>query len=586
MQPLRFSVGEHISRFPGRLSTEDMVLLAGALAVRMRGSSSRPTSTSPNAIREWLASSVEESDDERNALPNTANYREWFLDRVVLEIQFSALEPQVLSEIITALQTDLLNGLHRALADELAQSWNAAERWFGDAPPSEIAALLVDLTRTIPGMRVRCVGPASDSAAIVCLQTGRIPVLDAESPPHIVFIYALLTDTRLELVERASDRDSSPCVAVPRRAPPDWISEHAIALEQGFRRVGGPVVVLVQNRILFARATVARELRRSLIESGHVRAIIAFPPGTLTASASPFSIVVFDREHSSSEHITFIKADEDQHFNYARGQLRTREGSFTGAQQILHALVDPQPALSWCRQVPHAEIAQNDYLLAADRYLGTEVQLAVKRAAKHRFLVAIGDIATVIKAQTLRSLESESGVPVREVSPGEFPQHGYLDGVLRVRLVNPADRERVTEQFVRTNDLLLSTKGTIGRTTLAAPRDSDIPIVPSPSTVILRLRNDGPIRDPVVLLMCLRSPLFQSLLRSVVVGTTIPNVSLFDLRKLPVIVGNSDEQRRLRQVFEEQAKLQLQIGQLQDQQAAMAQETWTALDLGKPEKNS
>jgi hypothetical protein len=34
--------------------------------------------------------------------------------------------------------------------------------------------------------------------------------------------------------------------------------------------------------------------------------------------------------------------------------------------------------------------------------------------------------------------------------------------------------------------------------------------------------------------MYLRSPLFQAQLRAIVVGTTIPNVSLPDLRKLPV----------------------------------------------------
>jgi restriction endonuclease S subunit len=86
--------------------------------------------------------------------------------------------------------------------------------------------------------------------------------------------------------------------------------------------------------------------------------------------------------------------------------------------------------------------------------------------------------------------------------------------------------------------------------------------------------------------MYLRSPLFQSLLGALVVGTTIPNVSLFDLRKLAIVVPTRDEQVHMRLAFDGQVSIQQQIDELKQQQAAMSHELWTALGLAEMEKRA
>jgi hypothetical protein len=93
----------------------------------------------------------------------------------------------------------------------------------------------------------------------------------------------------------------------------------------------------------------------------------------------------------------------------------------------------------------------------------------------------------------------------------------------------------------------------------------------------------GPFSDAAALLMYLRSPMFQAQLRAIVVGTTIPNLSLPELRDLPVAVPTSEEQHALRVAFEAQAARQEQIRELQQAQANLELEVWSGLGLAAVE---
>jgi hypothetical protein len=142
-------------------------------------------------------------------------------------------------------------------------------------------------------------------------------------------------------------------------------------------------------------------------------------------------------------------------------------------------------------------------------------------------VATLGDIAAITKAQTLRSSSDASANEIQEASPGEFPEHGYLCVGPRKRLVEADDLRRYSAQRIQPGDVLLSTKGAIGRTA----------------------------------------------------GTTMPNVSLLDLRKLPIVIATVQEQHELRSAFEMRNELQLQISELQVRQTTAARDVWRALDL-------
>jgi type I restriction enzyme M protein len=196
-----------------------------------------------------------------------------------------------------------------------------------------------------------------------------------------------------------------------------------------------------------------------------------------------------------------------------------------------------------------------------------------KRGDSHP-IVAFEEPATIVKPQAFRSADEADGVSIREVSPGELSEFDFLTTATRERRIDPHDRQRFAQQRLQWGDVLLSTKGTIGRTGIVGPIAPANEIYPSQSILILRLNSSGPIHDPVALLMYLRSPYFQAHLRSLVVGSTIPDVAITDLRRSAVRVPTASEQGVLRETWESQHALQLQLQLVLARQEDAQQAAW------------
>ena len=74
--------------------------------------------------------------------------------------------------------------------------------------------------------------------------------------------------------------------------------------------------------------------------------------------------------------------------------------------------------------------------------------------------------------------------------------------------------------------------------------------------------------------MYLRSPLVQKAIASFAVGGTIPNISLSDLKSLPVWLATAEEQRPFIEAFERQAALAREIAERSTQQQQIAKQVW------------
>ena len=131
---------------------------------------------------------------------------------------------------------------------------------------------------------------------------------------------------------------------------------------------------------------------------------------------------------------------------------------------------------------------------------------------------------------------------------------------------------KIESDILKPGDILLSIKGTIGKTALVTEQviaDSNfVPIVPGQSFVIIRLRKGSVIRDPQVLLGYLRSPVAQSLLQATAGGTTIANVAMGELKQLSVPIPSAEIQAKIVAEHEEWAKLQTEIDRLKEKMKA------------------
>jgi hypothetical protein len=515
------------------------------------------------------------------------------------QIDSDDLSEVLLADHISALRCEVTSRSPTELAEDLADCWSDELTSARALPPVDIVRLMFEQAQTQPRDRVHCMGMRSEFVAIQCMRLGRVPVIVSPEIPYAAIAYALLTGAPLRFEERdplsplplvnGQETHAAVMIWVPEfgiKAQParhhGWIRSEfdlqlseSLALEHAERHTRGIAVVFTSNRVLSSRGR-EEELRRHLVIRNRFVSVTTFPGGLLSTTAMPFAIIVLDTKNTHTA-IVFCGVDAAAHFTAPAGGLRTRRRRFTGIAQVLDALANPPSRYSQC--VSRAEIERSQFVLAVDRYLNGVNRIQLEEFAADRATLKLEEVALVIKSQTLRSLESGQSVAIHEVVPSEFPEYGYLKAVTRLRHVDPADSWQSRKQILVPGDVLLSTTGSIGRTAIAKPVSRDPPIFASHSTVVLRLRDGGPILNPVVLFMYLRSPFFQSLLRTVEARTVTPHVSVADVRSLPVIVPTAEQQHRLIELFEAQARLGLQIDELERTKDQLAEQEWSRLGL-------
>ena len=505
---------------------------------------------------------------------------------------YALLTPNVLTALarVTQALAMLDQSERRLLADAWVDAMLAETQSHWVSIPLEVAELVVRSLGLVEGQVIHCPGVGMDSVAIAAMKNRYEPWVESPAPPTVPAIYAAITGSNIRYLQGdpfRPERDAQQfltgveaCAAVPpwgeRLDPVARLakrssrfgarSSEALGLEMVALEAPRESVVVVPNGLLGGRG-IESELRRHLVENGPLKAVVSFPPNLLAGTSMAFSIVRLSRT-ASTEPVVFCKVDEKQHFT-AQGKLRSRDRRFTGGEEILRLLAEPEGKLA--RRVSRDEIVVQDFVLNAERYLSAAAPLL---ASMWMETAPLGDLFTIVKPQFLPSNEGDDRVPVQEAIPGEFPEYRYLIDVDRSRYVHPRDLQARRQQVLQDNDVLLSTKGTIGKVAIAGPSEQSLPLLPSQASVILRKKRGAPDLDPRFLVMYLRSPIVQKVLTSLAVGGTIQNISLTDLKALPVWVASREEQKPFVDAFETQARLAGEIMERHAQQLKIDVDTW------------
>jgi type I restriction enzyme M protein len=589
-----------ISSLRGALSAQELVVLVGQLVVWIRHSTS-PSLNKRLASLGTPSGELSGPDLERivgemardggRPLTQSAFLRED-------AIRYERIDPAKLRALVLELQYAVL-GAPVQLADTLIQGWtDAASPLETISAPPEIASTMLLLANSTKGEDIYCLGAAAESAAIECMRQERVPFVLSQRPPLLALLYSLITKADISVLpEDPQSREAATyfqthgrkvTLAVPpigmkatefdargwRHSEFGVRTSEALVIECIVQSAATRAVILVPNGVLF-RAGAEQRLRQFLVERGYVHAIVAFPPGLLSATGMPFSLLILDTTHPSSE-IRLYEVDSVRHIRMASGMLKHRVRQFTGQRELIESL--QSSAASGGRAIRPDESRALNYNLNVNRFR-TAPSSEAGGYASSQAIVAFEDLATIVKPQAFRAVHEGDGGAIREVSPGELPQFDFLTAAPRERRIDPLDRQRFAQQRLMSEDVLLSTKGTIGRTGIAGPISPEDEIYPSQSILILRLNPSGPIRDPVALLMYLRSPYFQAHLRSLIVGSTIPNVAITDLRRSAVRVPTISEQQVLRKAWDAQRALQFQLNTIVEQQQAAQSTAWAAAQL-------
>jgi type I restriction enzyme M protein len=468
---------------------------------------------------------------------------------------------------------------------------------------SEISEFVIALLSAEENSGIFCPQPNIETVSIAAMKAGSTPIVVGTTPPVLAALFACITNAQFKFLETDpyqrdlftdhADFKRDFALVVPpfglrteggnltSHVPSDFgaRSSDVLGVELALRCTQEKAVVVVPNSLLF-KGGAERRLREHLVERGLLEAVISFPSGLLANTNLPFSILVISKKRRKANNVRFCRVSERDHVT-GQGKLRTHNRRFIGGAAILAALKSLKSRD--CVSVGANDIQSQEYTLVPDRFFGNSSGMLKSR--KNQTL-ALGEIVMIVKPQLLPESQEGSGVEVGEISPGEMPAYGYLEQSPRIRHVDEKLLRLRQSQIVYAGDVLLSTKGTIGKVALCRPTPGARPLLPSLASVILRFNPRQTSIDPRFLVMYLRSPAVQRVLDTMAVGVTVRNISLADLRGMAVWVPSLAEQNKLIQVIDRQMELENQVHQIVIEQDAISARLWQEIGLDQSDQEA
>lgn len=268
-----------------------------------------------------------------------------------------------------------------------------------------------------------------------------------------------------------------------------------------------------------------KQARRYFVNNGMIRAVVALPANLFPTTAIPFVLLVLGKNDGD---IRMVDASELS--------VSGRRWDTMGDDEISATLDRIANDGDSSRLVSKDELAATEYNLFPSRYLGRSIEL--------ENATPLGDLA--------QSIERGSGLTAKDLDAltvDEDTGLSYLrlsditDGCIGDDLPHLRELDPKTEkQWLRTGDLIVSKNGAPFKITVA-----DVPegqtIMANGNLYIIRL--DTNRINPYFAAAFLASDNGKELMDRMVVGTTIPNLPLRNLKDIELPVPPMDEQEEV-----------------------------------------
>ena len=163
------------------------------------------------------------------------------------------------------------------------------------------------------------------------------------------------------------------------------------------------------------------------------------------------------------------------------------------------------------------EIEKNNYSFAIDRCVISQEAKELQEVLKQFELIKLEDIAEIRRSQLFK--DEGEGKEVYEISPSDFNKAGYTLACGKVKQIGSQYR-RLQTYKLEPYDVLLSTKGTIGKVALIG-EISDA-MIASQAIQVIRVQDTNKKEKAISLYMFFKSNLEQTILSSLVAGVAMP----------------------------------------------------------------
>lgn len=541
-----FNLSQFTWHFPGK--GEDFALYAAAVlaAQRVLGRHSRHDHVVDKL--EALAEQLK----PRDAHDGLAVAREWLSEARIDPIDMEPLQ-KMYNAISREVDTDHAASTLSVALDVLDTLF--AARHFGMSRSLPLA--LAEMVEVEPGDRIACAFPLSASVALEFAQNNDVSYFVGDpTTSMVVALLGLATDAKLTTDRR--DPLSGAYLGTRRAgASNPWEDSkfaHAVAVPPfgAVYDLGGEFGRKTAESIQFGvfqdlwskslttfvtdgwlNRTAAADVaaRRSLLERNS--AIVTSLPAGVWGRSSGLQTTLLQIYPSPASNVVFVD-----------GRSMGSSGRPTSSQlaRRVEELIRLHEQPDRFADVPLHVIEANHFNLSVDRYVKSALVRQMEAGLSSSPTVALCDIAEIIRPQAARPLRDEEvgdAFEAFEVTTSDIDEGTLLTPARRTRF-QQSDVDRVMKSAVRPGDLVISVKGRVGIVGVVparAPTNSgETPWIISQSFAILRLPESEPRFEPNVLGAMLTAPWAQERLQALAGGSTVPMISMSDLRSftLPI----------------------------------------------------
>lgn len=306
-------------------------------------------------------------------------------------------------------------------------------------------------------------------------------------------------------------------------------------------RISRRAVFLVSPNVLFAKGQEQRLRENLLLNEGALSAVTMLPTRQMSITSMAPALLILDRNNFKEE-VRFTDATEIT----IESRSTMRFSRILDLPEVVSLILGRREDLKISIAVGVEEIAKQDFNLVPARYLRQSL-VGPRRS--------LGELVQVIRAPVVS--KDPAALTVQEAG---FPE---LDGWREVSgpfaKSTSINARKLEDSILMQGDVLLSIKGTLGKSALIgpvpridpSPRHAVMkqpgetisvdglqpPVVPSQSCIALRVVNND--ISPIHLLMYLRSEDFKGQLESLRVGAVVAHVTpatLMQEIKVPIPV--------------------------------------------------
>jgi type I restriction enzyme M protein len=237
--------------------------------------------------------------------------------------------------------------------------------------------------------------------------------------------------------------------------------------------------------------------------------------------------------------------------------------------------------VSSSRDVSHSEISANDYNLQPERYVLSAEAARLETLLSSAETISLGDLVEIYRPQpspSARNMEPDAPeadyASVKELVVSDLSDLGLASSPSKHLQVSQAQLHGLRRAELHPGDIVLVTKGSVGKVGLILQIPSGETWVANQSFAILRLRRSGPFQTPNVLFRYLNSRMGQGLLQGLKVGTAVSTLQMADLKRLPVVIPDVGTQALVVEQMDRLLELQSKIDTLRAEQADMQAQIW------------